>query len=475
LQTPAIKFLGVLLLAWILLMAVSLVFPGDGKTGPLGLKFYSFTELWKPNYRTPVYALKTDSLINYYRTKNEALKHSSGDSLLPFPEIDLNRQGFLTRPEALLSFFDALKYLPDSGNIRVAHYGDSQIEGDRITAHIRKLLQSHFGGKAIGFIPLSDPANVYAYDREGSGNWKRYTVFQQKHPNKIYGISGVSFRFEEVEIRDSISPDNIINRTLPGNQGKLTFNFKHALKFDSALIAYAPIQSPCLMKVFLGDTLISKTILKGNAIWNETLLPISPDIGTFTLEFRGEQSPDFYGIYLKDQKGIGVDNYAIRGHSGEGLNLISEDILNQTGEDQNIKLLILQFGNNAIPYLDSLEECRYFEHVYYQIFSRLKRILPQTSILVMGVGDMLTRQQGVEITWPLLIPFRDAQKRAAERADCAFWDVFEAMGGERSLLAWNEKKLASTDGHFSPAGQQLIGVKLHEDLMTAFQLYHKQK
>jgi hypothetical protein len=57
------------------------------------------------------------------------------------------------------------------------------------------------------------------------------------------------------------------------------------------------------------------------------------------------------------------------------------------------------------------------------------------------------------------------------RAGCAFWDLYAAMGGERSLLTWHEQKLASLDGHLSPNGQALIARKLYEDLMQGYQQY----
>ena len=197
-------------------------------------------------------------------------------------------------------------------------------------------------------------------------------------------------------------------------------------------------------------------------------MPVAKSEEQFKLEFQGEPSPAFYGIYLESEKGIMVDNYAIRGHSGDGLLRIPDSILENQCKKQNVKLFILQYGNNVIPYLDSIAECEYFERQYFLIFSKIKRLVPGASVLVIGAGDMLTQYHGNDITYPLLPAFRDAQKRAAERAGCAFWDLYEAMGGERSLLAWTENKLASKDGHFAPEGQRLIAARLFEDLITAY-------
>ena len=53
----------------------------------------------------------------------------------------------------LYPFFNHLHNLKTSGElIRILHYGDSQIEGDRITSYIRNELQKQFGGSGIGFL-----------------------------------------------------------------------------------------------------------------------------------------------------------------------------------------------------------------------------------------------------------------------------------------------------------------------------------
>ena len=52
---------------------------------------------------------------------------------------------------ALEKFFSALRSLNDNpASIRVLHYGDSQIEGDRITDYLRLKLQGQFGGHGPG-------------------------------------------------------------------------------------------------------------------------------------------------------------------------------------------------------------------------------------------------------------------------------------------------------------------------------------
>ena len=63
---------------------------------------------------------------------------------------------------------------------------------------------------------------------------------------------------------------------------------------------------------------------------------------------------------------------------------------------------------------------------------------------------------------------RDALQKAAKDNGCAFWDIYEVMGGKNSMDSWvnAEPALAGTDYvHFTPKGAR----KIAELLDYAFQ------
>ena len=64
---------------------------------------------------------------------------------------------------------------------------------------------------------------------------------------------------------------------------------------------------------------------------------------------------------------------------------------------------------------------------------------------------------------PLL---RDAMREAALSSGCCFWDLYEAMGGENSMVAWVNDGLAQKDyTHFSYKGSKYISEMLFDALM----------
>ena len=58
-------------------------------------------------------------------------------------------------------FFAALNQIKQQKRkVRVAYFGDSVIEGDLVTSSLRNDLQELFGGKGVGFVPLTSQTTL---------------------------------------------------------------------------------------------------------------------------------------------------------------------------------------------------------------------------------------------------------------------------------------------------------------------------
>ena len=76
------------------------------------------------------------------------------------------------------------------------------------------------------------------------------------------------------------------------------------------------------------------------------------------------------------------------------------------------------------------------------------------------------------VTHPQLENLRDAIKRAAFETDCAFWDMYEVMGGKNSMVAWVEQQIAATDYiHFSSGGARKMSTLLYSALINEYNNY----
>ena len=71
----------------------------------------------------------------------------------------------------------ALQQLRSGGVLRILHFGDSQIEGDRITGDLRDALQALYGGEGAGMQPLVPFVPMAAVAHTAEGSWTPMVSF----------------------------------------------------------------------------------------------------------------------------------------------------------------------------------------------------------------------------------------------------------------------------------------------------------
>ncbi len=472
-----IVFINILLIAFAFTPKFSI---STGAQDSLSIKFPAFSELLE--FDKSISNNAADSLIEKYifNTYLKSLRKSLSD-IGPKTENE-----FFSNPEvgnsyALDDFFFNLKTQSDSEIVRIAHYGDSQLEGDRISCYLRAYFQEKFGGSGIGYIPFDDIADNASYVRYTSPNWYRYTVFHSRYGSGYYGMSGNVFKFskfavKKIPVDTSVTASNDtlqVKKNIIYNSATITIKLGPQVAYSKASLMYGHSSKACMMKVYnasSGENIISDS-LPASEDFSLYPLVLKSLPRSIRLEFSGNVSPDFYGLLLDGNKGVQVDNYAIRGHSGDGLLLINPSYLARQIRVLNTKLIILQYGANVVPSARSEKACEAMGDMYYSIFMQFKKAVPGISVIVIGAGDMATKINGEYMSYPMLPKVVEAQKKAALKAGCAFWNLFEVMGGENSINTWVRKGLASNDGHFSHKGQQLIGKELFNTIITEYNQY----
>jgi len=259
--------------------------------------------------------------------------------------------------------------------------------------------------------------------------------------------------------------------TTQASKASIQFDFYKTFIYDHISIMYSSAH-PFNVKCFDNkNKIISEDSIAASNTFTIQPLSIGTNHKRIQFDFNVTHSPDFYGFLIDGKGGVQIDNYAIRGHSGERMLYADADYLAKQLKKLNTKLLILQYGANVVPYFDTEKKCNYLENVYYNLFIRYKKTLPGVSILIIGPGDMAYVKDGAYVSYQNVPMVRDAQKRAALRAGCAFWDMYEAMGGGSSVLTWSNKGLASRDGHFYTGGQRMVAKQLFDALMIEYNNY----
>ena len=376
---------------------------------------------------------------------------------------------FESTANSLTSFFLALDSAA-SMPIRVVHYGDSQIEEDRITNILRENWQKQYGGGGVGLIPLHQTIptrsirqtlfinGVLQTAQKGP---KRYIVYGPKSmrltDSDDYGVMGQVALMDTTLVPGS---DSIVLHIEPLDKKRKPhhyFNHLRVLADSSLIFSLSPLAPDTLRSLTAPDSL--------SPIAN-SLLPIADSTTHCDITLKG--TGRVYGISLETNKGVIVDNIPMRGCSGNIFTKIDSTQLSTFYRETNTRLIILQFGGNMIPQTENPSTIRgYVRSTMRQQIHYIKACAPQASILLIGPSDMSTNIDGTMTTYPL-VPYMDQQfRKMAQEEGIAYWSMYEAMGGYNSMVVWHDKGLAGSDYvHFTRAGANNIGKKLYKWIET---------
>lgn len=412
---------------------------------------------------------KAHNIIKLLTKENQDTLQKKKDSLLhvnePIAYSDSNCS-------ALDAFFEAIEI---DKKIHVLHYGDSQIEGDRISGQLRQYLQADFGGKGAGFIiPVKINGIDQAIKVEKNGEWKRYTLFGKKNNNLKHRKYGPLLQFVRyAPIVDSLTNDSLVYEAsliFKPNPNAYGSNYR----FNTVKICYGNLKRPVLVQLYDGENFLTMKTLNPTLVEQIESFELDNLQNELIVEFTGKDSPDIYGFSFESSQGIWVDNVPMRGSSGTDIALSSFGHLSALYRRLNVKLLIYEFGVNVVPYIS--ENYDYYEQWVYQQLKFLKQVCPNMSILVIGVSDMSMNTDSGLVSYPNIELIRNAQKNAAFKAGCAFWDTYTAMGGCNSMPVWVNSGLAAKDyTHFSSQGASKIAKMLYNALYNDYLKYKKRK
>lgn len=370
-------------------------------------------------------------------------------------------------------FFAALTKAPEGKRpIRIMHYGDSQLEGDRITSYVRNKLQVQFGGHGPGLVSVADIVPNFSVEREISDNWIRYSVMGRRDTSLKHDRFGALSSFSRFTpiLPDSIAADST-ERTATITVRPLKRSYARARSWTVCRMYYGWHRAPLTITVSRnGEHVRTETVPPGDRMHiSEWRFPASSEEVTITL--TGADSPDVFGVSLEGHTGVAMDNIAARGGAGYEFRKVDQAVSLAMYKDLGVKLLVLQYGGNVLPNIKSDEEVDQYGRFFGAQIARFKKMIPGVCIIVIGPSDMSIKEGENYVTRPFLEEVRDALKENSLKNGAAFWDMYEAMGGRGSMVSWVEAvpPLAATDyTHFSPEGSKKVGELFYTALINDY-------
>ena len=402
---------------------------------------------------------RIDSIVtNLEELVEETVEEEQVPKIPDLESIDTSKIQRIEYPADRISFVMGLREALKAESCRIIHYGDSQIEGDRISSYIRNRLQGLYGGSGPGFIPVKQVYEQISAKVSASENWERYAYFdptQQKLPHKKYGAYNSISRF--TTYKDSIDVDTVELSTGIIHIGISDKTYANFRKFNKIGLHYGNSTVPAEISVYNSNTHLRTTALISDGNYHNFQIDLPETPNDLRIEISSKVSPDFYGITLDGNSGISLDNVAMRGGSGTVFAGTNPENFSSMYRELDPRIIILQYGGNSVPYIkDSTEVQNYVSYLKNHI-SWLQRRAPKSQFLYIGPSDLTIMENGQMITYPLLPSINDALKEMCLANNVAYWDMFEAMGGKNSMPYWVEQKLAGSDyTHFTFSGSKLI-------------------
>ncbi|MDD3040597.1 SGNH/GDSL hydrolase family protein [Bacteroides sp.] len=434
---------------------------------------------WLPGITIAGHTMRRVDLLGDLRYPKPEEAVSDSDSIAPLPVVkptfvDTCRTGLTciedysdSTRRGMSLFYEALNRI-SSGNsnhsednvVRIAVFGDSFIEADIFTADLREMLQKHFGGCGVGFVTVTSITSGYRPTVHHTfGGWSSHAVTDTiNFDRKKQGISGHYFipvKGAYVELRGQKKYASLLDTC---QQASIFFHNKGDMQLT--------------VRVNRDDER-EYSFPPSNALQQ---MHIDGHIGSIRWTINEADSTLFYGLAMDGKKGIILDNFSLRGSSGLSLRGIPQEMMRQFNRYRPYDLIILEYGLNV-----ATERGRNYDNYKNGLLTsieHLKNSFPQAGLLLLSVGDRDYKTEDGELrTMPGVKNLIRYQQNIAAESGIAFWNMFEAMGGDGSMadMVHTKPGMANYDyTHINFRGGRHLAKLLYETLIYGKEQYDRR-
>ncbi len=345
--------------------------------------------------------------------------------------------------QSLQRFYNELDSLElnNEGQVSIVHIGDSHIQADFLTGTVRRNLQEKFGNAGRGFVfPYRIARSGGALDVlfKHTGSWE-YCNIMNNYTSCNIGVAGFSVTPHLnssffIDVATKAETDASFNRmTILDING----SFTPSKAFSNFQISYS----------------------NENTVLNFESLQDSIEIEPTTFD---NILPELQGLVLENGN-PGILYHAIGVNGSSTLQYLRSNSFENQIADLDASLVIISFGTNDC-YLPSSRFCETcVKERYRTLIERLRAKNPKISILLTSPPDHFYHRKYPNQNIQKL---RNAMLELVDEENVALWDLYQIMGGERSIQTWHKNELARGDLiHFTKEGYYKQGQLLYEALI----------
>ena len=368
-------------------------------------------------------------------------------------------EDYSPQQNALHRFYNALE--KNDRQVRIAYFGDSFIEGDLLSGALRSLFQKQYGGNGVGYVPINCitagfriTATTYA------SGWSEHCITDSIFSRSKQGIAGYYFVPYANATATFVSKDLYGKTVDTCNTAAFYFITDGDLKFTTTI--NKKIKEQHTVK---GSSKIQKISVDGQ-------------IGhvRITIDNPGKNTRFFGATLDSDNNGVAVDNFSLRGISGESLKTIPAKTLYDFDSLRNYDLIILQYGLNVAT--KTGKEYSYYKKAMINTINYLRENLPTSNFLLVSVGDRATKTNGEMVTMTGVKNLMVAQQSIAQECGIAFLNLIDIMALDGGMAGYVKAKPSKANldyTHINQRGGELIAQHLFETFEYGKQKYIEKK
>ncbi|MGH7293367.1 MAG: GDSL-type esterase/lipase family protein, partial [Polyangiaceae bacterium] len=323
---------------------------------------------------------------------------------------------------------------------------------------VRRRLQERFGDAGHGFILIANPWEWYFHNdvlHASDGDWKASKLAGPVAPDGMYGLGGVSF----TSYGGGVAWFGTATR---GDYGR------HVSRYDLYYLEQ-PGGGDVEVSVRGGATERFSTRADAKASRVKSI-HVADGESKLTVRAMGGGPVRLFGVALeRDQPGVVYD--ALGSHAAMAVYWQRQD--RGHWKDQlslrDPALIIFQYGTNESD-LWRLDRAEY-EQALAGLVDELREAGGGAPVLVVAPLDRAQDKDGRLATKPVILDLVTIQRRVALSHGAAFWNTFEAMGGEGSMARWVKARPQLGGGdltHPTPLGAEVLGDMLGRAIVDAY-------
>lgn len=331
-----------------------------------------------------------------------------------------------------------------SRSVRIAFVGDSFIEGDILVAPFRQALQQRYGGKGVGYVPLTSTVARFrqSIQQRFEGAW-RQTLASKSNSRTLFTLSE-TFATATASASTSYKLTNADRVTLHYVSDTIPVAITYGINGGERQHVELPASHGALAEYTFPHGAVKQ----------------------FELATGGGDGTRFYGVCFDGMTGISVDNYSLRGSSGTKLTAVSSALTSQLSCFRPYDLIILSYGLNVLSPKDNNDSYEWYYDAMAKSIEHIQQLYPHATILLMSLSDRATLHEGEIHPLNGVARVLRIQHRLAQRYGLLFWNTHEAMASLGGIKGFVDKGWAAKDyTHISMAGGTQLAKLLTADLI----------